>query len=131
MAGYSGKPLARKLGLTPGMRALFRNPPRGYPKLLGAPLGKASGDRLDFIQAFVGDERDLRECLPALKKKLSPAGMLWVSWAKKTSPLFSGVTEDTVRAVALAAGLVDVKVCAVDDDWSGLKLVYRRKDRPE
>jgi hypothetical protein len=130
MAGYSGKPLAEKLGLKPGARVHFHRPPKDYARTLGAPAPSTPKGEVDFVQAFVTGEADLRKTLPAMKKRLAGDGMLWISWAKKTSPLFSGVTEDTVRACALANGLVDVKVCAVDDDWSGLKLVYRKKDRP-
>lgn len=128
-SGYSGKPLAQKLGLKPGARAHFHRPPAGYARTLGVPAGPGPSGPLDFIQAFVTDEQNLHKTLPAMKKRLAPDGMLWISWAKKASPLFSGVTEDTVRAAALEHGLVDVKVCAVDEDWSGLKLVYRLKDR--
>lgn len=127
MAGYSKKPLAEKLGLKG--RAHIENPPKNYAKTLGTSLPRRDEGELDFIQAFVRDEAELRATLPAMKKRLSKTGQLWISWAKKTSPLFTDVTEDKVRALALQNGLVDVKVCAVDDDWSGLKLVYRTKDR--
>ncbi|HEX7899256.1 MAG TPA: DUF3052 domain-containing protein [Planctomycetota bacterium] len=129
MAGYSGTPLAKKLGLKAGLRSHVENPPAGYAKTLGTSLPRRDEGELDFIQAFVRDEAELRALMPAMKERLAKTGMLWISWAKKTSKLFAGVTEDKVRALALENGLVDVKVCAVDDDWSGLKLVYRLKDR--
>ena len=129
MAGYSGKPLAKKLGIREDQRSHIENPPAGYAKKLGTSLPRREEGELDFIQAFVRDEADLRATLPAMTERLAKTGMLWISWAKKTSKLFGGVTEDKVRALALANGLVDVKVCAVDDDWSALKLVYRLSDR--
>jgi hypothetical protein len=129
MAGYSGKPLAKKLGLKEGVRAHVENPPAGYAKTLGTALPRREEGELDFIQAFVTSEAELRDTLPAMRERLAKTGMLWISWAKKSSPLFAGVTEDKVRALALEDGLVDVKVCAVDEDWSALKLVYRLKDR--
>ena len=129
MAGYSGKPLAKKLGLKEDQRAHVENPPGGYARTLGTALPRRAEGELDFIQAFVRSEAELRDTLPAMKERLAKTGMLWISWAKKTSPLFAGVTEDKVRALALEAGLVDVKVCAIDADWSGLKLVYRLSDR--
>jgi molybdopterin converting factor small subunit len=132
-AGYSGTPLVKKLGLKPGMRALFVAAPEGYEATLGpipdVRVLKRAADNLDFIQCFVPDRRALDRGLARLLPRLAPDGMLWVSWPKKSSALFRDLTEDGIRAAALAAGVVDVKVCAVDDDWSGLKLVYRLKDR--
>jgi hypothetical protein len=134
MAGYSPKPLAGKLGIKPGHRVLIRNAPKGYDRTLGAlPAGvtlvKRLAKELDVIQAFVDAPAAVAPEIATLKPCLAKSGMLWMSWAKKASPLFNGVTETMVRAAALEVGLVDVKVCAVDDDWSGLKLVYRLKDR--
>lgn len=131
--GYSGTPLVRKLGLKPGMRALFVGAPEGYEETLGpipeVRVLKRAGRDLDFIQLFTPDRRALERGLPRLLSHLDADGMLWVSWPKKSSPLFRDLTEDGIREAALAAGVVDVKVCAVDEDWSGLKLVYRREDR--
>jgi hypothetical protein len=133
-AGYSKNPLIVKLGLKSDMTARFVNAPPHYATLLGAMppdvriLESARG-MADFIHVFVCNNAELTKQLPALKKHLDKAGMLWVSWPKKTSAMFRDVTEDTVRDSALKIGLVDVKVCAVDEDWSGLKLVYRLKDR--
>jgi molybdopterin converting factor small subunit len=132
-AGYSGTPLVKKLGLKPGMRALFVAAPEGYGATLGpipdVRVLKRAGRDLDFIQLFVEDRRALERRLPRMLPHLAADGMLWVSWPKKSSPLFRDLTEDGIREAALAAGVVDVKVCAVDDDWSGLKLVYRLEDR--
>jgi hypothetical protein len=133
-AGYSNNPLIVKLGLKDGLAARFVNVPNHYAQLLGdIPDGvrviKSARSPADFIHLFVRNKAELRKHLPALKKQLTKNGMLWVSWPKKSSPMFLDVTEDTVRESALKTGLVDVKVCAVDEDWSGLKLMYRLKDR--
>lgn len=133
-AGYSGKPLARKLGLAPGMRCSAVDAPQDYRALLGpAPealhwLGPRAGS-LDFVHLFVRRERVLARALPRQLERLLPAGMLWVSWPKKAARVATDVTEDVVRRHALPLGLVDVKVCAVDEVWSGLKLVLRRENR--
>lgn len=135
MAGYSGKPLAAKLGLKPGMKVRLVNAPAGYNRTLGKlPAGIVEPSRpgagsLDFIQLFTKSRRELEKSIPALLTSLAPAGMLWVSWPKKASKVPTDITEDTVREVAFPAGLVDVKVCAVDDVWSGLKLVRRLENR--
>ena len=134
MAGYSDKPLADKLGIKPGARLVILAPPPGYAKTLGSlPEGvveaKALSGAFDFIQFFTAKRADLERRFSALAKALEPAGMLWISWPKKASGVPTDVTEDVVRKVALAGGLVDVKVCAVDDTWPGLKLVRRLKDR--
>jgi hypothetical protein len=133
-AGYSKNPLIVKLGLNAGMSARFVNVPDHYCDLLGplpdnVKIIKSARGSADFIHLFVPSETELTERLPALKKQLTKTGMLWVSWPKKSSPLFRDVTESTVRELGLRIGLVDVKVCAVDEDWSGLKLMYRLKDR--
>ncbi|HXG35828.1 MAG TPA: DUF3052 family protein [Dehalococcoidia bacterium] len=129
--GYSGTPLVKKLGLKPGMRTLFRNQPQSYLETLGysEQANDIPSGGYDFAQVFVTDRARLAEELPELKERLSKDGMIWVSWPKKSSKLPSDLTEDVIREIALAQGLVDVKVCAVDETWSGLKLVYRRKDR--
>ena len=134
MAGYSAKSLVVKLGIKAGTRLLILAPPAGYARTLGvlpkgAVVAKALRGRFDFIQLFVDKRADLERRLAALARALEPAGMLWVSWPKKASGVPTDVTENVVRDVALAGGLVDVKVCAVDDTWSGLKLVRRVKDR--
>lgn len=133
-AGYSGTPLLKKLGLKTGQRAIAVNAPAHYSELLGqlpadcAFETRAAGT-FDFIHVFAETRSELKRCLPALKKKLAYNGLLWVSWPKKSSSLYQDLSENDVRGIGLAAGLVDVKVCAVDDDWSGLKFVYRVEDR--
>ena len=134
MAGYSQRSLVDKLGIQPGAAVLILEAPKGYAKTLGPlPTGvavvKAPRTGLAFIHLFVTKRADLERRFAALHKALAPAGMLWISWPKKASGVPTDVTEDVVREVALARGLVDVKVCAVDDTWSGLKLVRRLKDR--
>ncbi len=117
------------------MRAHFAGAPLGYGKTIGRlsgihiePVPRAE---IDFIQCFVKSAPELERLFPRFKAALAPAGGLWVSWAKKTSPRFSGVTEDAVRRIGLAHGLVDVKVCAVSEDWSALKFIFPLKDRPK
>lgn len=131
--GYSKRPLAAKLGLKAGMRALLINPPTGYLSWLEAPDGvEWVGDLdqpLDFVQAFFKQKVDLEDRFPALKELLASDGMLWISWLKKASKIPTDLDDNHVRDVGLAGGLVDVKVAAVDANWSGLKFVYRLKDR--
>jgi len=132
-AGYSGTPLPKKLGVEPGMKAAAVNAPKQYTTLLGPLEGtrirsRLAGD-LDFVHAFFRTAADLAGAFPRLKKALAVDGMLWISWPKKTSPLARDLDENGVRKIGLANGLVDVKICAVDEDWSGLKFVYRVKDR--
>lgn len=130
-AGYSGKPLWQKLGLKPGQRCAFVDPPSDYAALVGRGLDDLAQphapDELDFVHLFVRDAATLECAIDRWLARLGDGGMLWVSWPKKTSPLFLDLTEDGVRAAALPRGFVDVKVCAVDADWSGLKLLRRRK----
>lgn len=130
-AGYSGKSLIDKLGPKEGAKAIVIAPPAHYAKLTeGAAIGQRTAapaaGQFDFIHLFVTDIASLTRKLPKLEPRLAEGGMLWVSWPKKTSKLFVDLTEDGIRKVCLPMGLVDVKVCAVDADWSGLKL-YRRK----
>ena len=133
-AGYSGTPLSKKLGLEPGMRASAMGAPGHYPDLL-APQPEAIrwlGPRcrkIDFVHLFVTRERDLAARLPRQLARIVANGMIWVSWPKKASKVPTDVTEDVVRRHALPLGIVDVKVCAVDDVWSGLKLVIRKENR--
>ena len=133
-AGYSGTPLVRKLGLKEGMRAAFVAAPDHYLELLGelpAPLKilRRPGRDMDFVHFFTRTERALHSRLPGLKASLVANGMLWMSWPKKASSLATEVAEADIRAAGLDIGLVDVKICAVDEDWSGLKFVYRKEDR--
>jgi hypothetical protein len=134
MAGYSGKPLAQKLGIKPGQRLIILNAPDDYAATLGTlPEGIQAISRLDgqfdFIQFFTTDRTELEDRFPELKNALYPAGMLWISWPKKAARIPTDLHEDIIRNTGLANGLVDVKVCAVDNRWSGLKFVYRVKDR--
>ncbi len=131
-AGYSGKSLIAKLGLKEGSKAIVIAPPANYAKLTdGAAIGQRSAapaaGAFDFIHLFVTDNASLARKLPKLEPRLADGGMLWVSWPKKTSKLFVDLTEDGIRKVCLPMGLVDVKVCAVDNDWSGLKLLRRKR----
>lgn len=135
MAGYSGTPLIKKLGIKENFRVGFVDPPKGLQEELGIlPSGiNISIDRLpkplDLIILFTNSERTLKLQFPKLAQKLSVNGMLWVAWPKKASGVATDLSENEVRQIGLAAGLVDVKVCAVNDIWSGLKFVYRLKDR--
>jgi hypothetical protein len=130
-AGYSGKSLIAKLGWKEGSKAIAIAAPANYSELtddaaIAPKKSVPAAGSFDFIHLFVKDATSLVRDLPKLEPRLSEGGMIWVSWPKKTSPLFKDLTEDGVRKVCLPLGLVDVKVCAVDNDWSGLKL-YRRK----
>lgn len=130
-AGYSGKSLIDKLGWKDGSKAIAIAAPADYAKLTDKAAIKvvkavpASGS-LDFGHLFVRNAAELARDLPKLAKLMAEGGMIWVSWPKKTSKLFVDLTEDGIRKVCLPMGLVDVKVCAVDNDWSGLKLMRRR-----
>jgi len=130
-AGYSGKSLIDKLGWKEGSKAIAIAPPANYAELTdGAAITPKkttpTSGSVDFIHLFVHDVASLARDLPKLEPRLADGGMIWVSWPKKTSKLFVDLTEDGIRKICLPLGLVDVKVCAVDNDWSGLKL-YRRK----
>lgn len=134
-AGYSGTPLVRKLGIKPGARLGLIGAPDGFDGTLGElPPDVAVRRRvrgpLDVIVAFTTSLGELERRLPALKGALDPAGGLWVAWPKRASRVPTDVNENLVRELGLAAGLVDNKVCAIDDVWSGLRLVYRIADRP-
>ena len=133
MAGYSGTPLIRKLGIRPQEQVLAINAPKNYKKLLGdLPEGASVVDRItnaNFIHLFVRRRANLAKELPRLRNKLTDTGTLWVSWPKKSSGVPTDVTEDVIREVALPLGVVDTKVCAVDETWSGLKLMIRRTNR--
>jgi Protein of unknown function (DUF3052) len=133
VAGYSGTPLPAKLGLKPGQRLSFSGAPEGFVPSLGTlPDGArvAASGAFDLAVFFVRSGRELESALAKAQPRLDPAGSLWIGWPKKASGVPTDVTEDVVREAALARGLVDVKVCAIDGTWSGLKLVVRLKDRP-
>jgi Protein of unknown function (DUF3052) len=135
MPGYSGTPLAKKLGLRPPLQVLLADAPREYAAWLGElPAGVTFTKRAPKVVAaahvFVTRRADLARHLVTLRGSLAPAGWVWVSWPKKASKVRTDVTEDTIRELALPMGFVDVKVCAVSEVWSGLKLVIRRSERP-
>jgi hypothetical protein len=134
MAGYSGTPLAKKLGLKPPMHVLLLGAPAEYPAWLGElPAGIAfvpsTRRAIEAAHLFVSTRSALQKRLPTLRRQLAPTGFVWVSWPKKRSGMASDITEDTIRELALPLGFVDVKVCAVSDVWSGLKLVIRKEQR--
>jgi hypothetical protein len=133
-AGYSGTPLAKKLGYSPGLTVYLDGPPEDYSDLV-APL-PADVMFLDkptkgvqFVHLFTTSAKDLAKKLKAYRSKIDPAGVVWVSWPKKAAKVPTNVTEDVIRAVCLPLGYVDVKVCALDATWSGLKLVVRKELR--
>jgi len=132
-AGYSGTPLYRKLGIKAGQRAWFSGAPAGYEDELrragDVAVQKKLAKDLDFLHLFVDSRAALVREFPNLRESLRSSGMLWISWPKKPSGRASDLDENVVRELGLGIGLVDVKVCAVDDIWSGLKFVVRLKDR--
>jgi len=133
-AGYSGTPLVKKLGVKPGMKVAYLDAPEGFDATIGElPEGVAVARRLggskDVVIVFVTARRDLERRLDALRAAIAPDGMVWVAWPKKASKVPTDVTEDVVREVVLPTGLVDVKVCAIDAVWSGLKVVIRKELR--
>jgi hypothetical protein len=135
-AGYSGTTLVRKLAVKPDARLGLIAAPQDFDATLGElPVGarvrrRLGGEPFDVIVAFYKRRAELERRLPALARALDPAGGLWIAWPKRASGVSTDVTEDVVRQLGLAAGLVDNKVCAIDETWSGLRLVYRLRDRP-
>jgi hypothetical protein len=134
MPGYSGTPLPKKLGIKDGFRVHLVDAPQEVVTELKASLDKCAIAHdgklpLDFAIVFTKSESALTKEFKRIMKSLTPAGMLWVSWPKKSSGVATDLTENLVRDIGLAAGLVDVKVCAVTEIWSGLKFVRRLKDR--
>ena len=128
LAGYSSTPLAKKLGIKEGSVVRIVNEPANYFQLFSdwPAAVKPVKDRMvkkDVIHFFTADAKDLYKELPLLKTEIKQAGMIWVSWPKKAAKMKTDITEDAIRAFALQIGLVDIKVCAVDEIWSGLKLV--------
>ncbi len=133
-AGYSGTALAQKLGIKPASRVLLVGAPDGYLALVqplpdGVSFAKVAGSGVDVAHVFVTERVDLAKRLKALRAKLASDSTVWVSWPKKSAKLPTDVTEDVIREVALPLGFVDVKVCAVSEVWSGLKLVVRKSLR--
>ena len=132
--GYSGTPLWKKLGIKSGITVYLYKPPDDFRVLLeGMPekvrFIKAVRNKIDFIHIFARNSHDLRSAIEKYRHKIKDEGMIWVSWYKKAAKIPTDVTEDTIREVCLPLGLVDVKVCAVDERWSGLKLVIRKELR--
>jgi len=132
MAGYSGTPLWKKRGYKTGMSAYVDSGPNNYISLLALPadvavswLPRGKSD-MQFVHLFTTSASKLKSKLESYRKRIVPGGVIWVSWPKKSSGVTSDITEDTIRDLALPMGLVDVKVCAVDEVWSGLKFVIRR-----
>jgi hypothetical protein len=134
MVGYSGTPLPQKLGIKPGLNVVMINAPANYRRLLGTiPEGVTFSDRLkpdlNFVHVFIKKRSELEKRLSFLREKITDTATVWVSWPKRSSGVLTDLTEDAVRAVALPLGFVDVKVCAIDETWSGLKLMVRRENR--
>ena len=134
MPGYSGTPLPKKLGIKDGFHVSLIDAPVEVitelnPSLKNCKIAKDSKSSLDFAMLFTKSSSALKMEFARITKNLTPAGMLWVSWPKKSSGITTDLNENIVRDIGLAAGLVDVKVCAVTDIWSGLKFVRRLKDR--
>ncbi len=140
MAGYSGTPLPKKLGIKEGHRVLLqraagfrldRSSAGGLPPDVRLLSRRSAGASYDVILAFCGDRKTLAELLPRCLGVLPADGALWLCWPKKSSGVKTDVGEADIRAAGLSAGVVDVKICAIDETWSGLKFVVRVKDRPE
>jgi hypothetical protein len=134
MAGYSGTPLAKKLGIKPGSRLAVSGAPKNYAALLaplpeGVQFQRSLGANTDMAHVFATKRTELSAALREALKKMKPDAAIWVSWPKKASKVETDITEDTIREIALPMGLVDIKVCAVDHTWSGLKLVLRKENR--
>ena len=132
-AGYSGTPLDKKPGIKPGSNIQLVNAPDYYFNLFTDLPGDLHIDEddapKDLVHFFKSEENELITMLPILREQIKPNGMIWLSWPKKSSKMKTDITEDTIRNFALKIGLVDIKVCAVDETWSGLKLVIPVKDR--
>lgn len=134
MAGYSGTPLLQKLGIKPGHLISTQNAPASFNKELGPlPEGAAfvgsTAKNVDAIVSFESSLKEFQKHLPALANRINSDGMIWIGWPKKASGVTTDLSEDLVRKAALKLGLVDIKVCAIDDTWSGLKLVIRKENR--
>jgi len=132
-AGYSGTPLYKKLGVKPGHRVWFSGAPEGYERELAksgpVEVMKTLGKEMDFLHLFTASRSSLSREFPKLRRAMKKDATLWISWPKKSSGVASDLDENGVRDIGLKVGLVDVKVCAVDETWSGLKFVFRLKDR--
>ena len=134
MAGYSGTPLPKKLGLKENQRVAFINAPADFQKTLGeipanAEIVKRLTSPLDLVMLFAEKEKQLKKQFSGIGAKLAANGMIWVAWPKKSSGVATDLDFNRVQRIGLDCGLVDVKICAIDDTWSGLKFVIRLKDR--
>lgn len=134
MAGYSTTPLVKKLGFREGSRVLIINAPNYYRELVsplpdGVSLSTQLRKNIDICHVFLRSAAELARRLKNLKPRIVESGCIWVSWPKKASRVATDISEDTIRKIALPMGLVDIKVCAVDETWSGLKLVIRKELR--
>jgi hypothetical protein len=127
-AGYSGTPLPKKLGIKPGHRVLLLNAPAGFA-LEDTPVVTRARGKADVILSFHTERKELEKRLPVLRERMEQAAGLWIAWPKRASKLATDITEDVVREIALANRLVDNKVAAIDETWSGLRLVIRLRDR--
>lgn len=127
-SGYSDTPLLKKLGIKPEMKVLLINPPVNYFDLLEADIQKqiVKSAAADFVHVFAVKKAELEKSFPQLIKKLPPNAIIWISWYKKAAKIPTDITEDTIREIVLPTGWVDVKVCAVSELWSGLKIVARK-----
>jgi hypothetical protein len=132
-SGYSGTPLMKKLGIKDGLTIRLINPPAYYSDLFenlnNVTISSDKKIKKDCIHFFSANATELHKNIPLLKKEIKQNGMIWVSWPKKSSKVITDITEDTIRAIALSNNLVDIKVCAIDETWSGLKLVIPLKLR--
>ena len=135
--GYSGTPLAKKLGFKPGFSVLTFNAPTNYPEMVD-PLPEGLGifdesdrpsEQVEIVHIFTNDKDELFRLAAQCVRLIKQDGTIWISWYKKAAKLPTEITEDTIREAAFPLGLVDVKVCAVDENWSGLKLVIRKENR--
>jgi hypothetical protein len=134
MAGYSGTPLAKKLDIKEGFKIYIKNPPPNYVDLIspvpdGVKIIRRLSREIDMIHFFTKSRSELTTNIDNFMDRIKQDGMIWVSWPKKSSKVPTDMTEDVIREVALPLGLVDVKVCAIDEVWSGLKLVIRKENR--
>ncbi len=135
MAGYSGSPLPKKLGIKEGVKLALLASPKGFTRALGplpdgVEIRTQARGRLDVIVFFATRRRELERRFPTMARALQPSGALWVAWPKKASGVATDLTFEPVQEIGLHSGLVDSKVCAIDDTWSGLRFVYRSADRP-
>jgi hypothetical protein len=134
MAGYSGKPLSQKLGLKPGFRIFADGAPADYRKIVGewpegARMVARAAAPLDVVHVFAAEAKGLAAKLTRYRELITPDGMIWVSWPKRASGVATDLSDVAVRDLALPLGLVDIKVCAIDGTWSGLKFVIQKRQR--